>query len=493
MTISSALPVGAFEKTIFLLGNSGIYVPFYLNVKVTSDAPEWHINTGEHEFSMNLIAHAVMEDDFAEDSEDLVAAYIDGQLVGVAHPELVSAYKQYMIMMDIYCSSVEQKFIHFKYWDASTGLIYPVTDLEVCPTKGDGIECDSLEFVSGTLSGTLNCPVTMHIGKMVEQTVSVEKGWNWKSFNVLGSNKSAQSVWWGVLTKLQLIKSQTRFAEVNGEALNGSLKEIDYISCYKAKAYEDGIIIVTGEPANPYVWGISLAPKAWSWIGYLPQATLSVDAALANLYPEEGDVIKSRTGFATWDGYRWVGSLKAMSAGNGYLYLNNSAEAKVLHYPSAAATWFAPMRRQAAQPSVFTPIAAGTYPGNMTMTAKVMDGELEVTDAEVGVFCGDECRTSAIAEEGYYLITIPGEQQVTLQLKVARAGQVYEVKEMLPYVEDSHVGSVQQPYIIQIGEQTDLETVNGGQGIMRNEKFIYRGHLYIRHAGKIYTGEGQER
>ena len=122
-----------------------------------------------------------------------------------------------------------------------------------------------------------------------------------------------------------------------------------------------------------------------------------------------------------------------------------------------------------------------------------MDGELEVTDAEVGVFCGDECRTSAVAEDGYYFLTIPGEQQVTLQLKVARAGQVYEVKEMLPYVEDSHVGSMQQPYIIQIGEQTDLETVNGGQGTMRNEKFIYRGHLYIRHAGKTFTGEGQER
>ena len=62
---------------------------------------------------------------------------------------------------------------------------------------------------------------------------------------------------------------------------------------------------------------------------------MSLENALSNLTPNEGDVIKGQNGFATYSGTAWTGSLKILEPGRGYMYQNNGDEALILIYPTA--------------------------------------------------------------------------------------------------------------------------------------------------------------
>ena len=56
-----------------------------------------------------------------------------------------------------------------------------------------------------------------------------------------------------------------------------------------------------------------------------------------NYTPSDGDLIKDQRNHSVYNAQsgRWEGSLTVLQPGQGYLYLNNSSETKILIYPNS--------------------------------------------------------------------------------------------------------------------------------------------------------------
>ena len=508
-TIQGSLAIGNYEQNIYLMGNESVMDPLHLTVRVNAEKPDWKVNPAEFEYSMNIIATAKINTTVADDSEDLVAAFIGDQLVGLGSPQLFSAYRCHYIMMNIYANLTQaekdsinaglslNKQVTFKYWDASTGLIYTDVRVTLPETPSTQQTADILYFAGGKLVGSMQKPIVLKAGKEAEQTIPLVKGWNWISFNVIPKDVHFNSVLQDMMDNINIIKSKEAFAQISAvrDSLRGSLKVMDCIKGYKLHVNNPYSKTVTGSIINPLFYGIELkGNNNWTWIGYLPQMSLDVNTALANINPSEGDIIKSQAYFATWDGYQWVGPLKTMSPGNAYLYCN-IGEDKTLYYPSLTRN-AAPIINSSIHHSAkrfnsqFTPVEPGQFPGNMTITAVVKDGDRVVEDAEVGIFAGDECRAAAFAEDGLWFLTIPGDKTETLTIQVATPSSIYYPQSTLTYIEDAMIGTVAEPYIIQIGNDSGWEKVEKGERGDESQKIFRNGLLFIKRNGKTYNAQG---
>ena len=91
-----------------------------------------------------------------------------------------------------------------------------------------------------------------------------------------------------------------------------------------------------------------------------------------------------------------------MEAGRGYKYKSLVGK-RTFIYPSVVVSGYGSMQVQAAKSDTyFKPIDNSQYPSNMTILAKVYKGEDAVIDAEVGIFDGNDCRATILADaDGY--------------------------------------------------------------------------------------------
>lgn len=107
---------------------------------------------------------------------------------------------------------------------------------------------------------------------------------------------------------------------------------------------------IIGDPMDPYVFDftsngsqpqptgvvIELNP-GWNWISNLLTTETSLEEALANLTPANGDQIKSTSGFSTYNASTglWTGGVNTFDPGRGYMYLNNSNQTTSFSYPTS--------------------------------------------------------------------------------------------------------------------------------------------------------------
>ena len=71
---------------------------------------------------------------------------------------------------------------------------------------------------------------------------------------------------------------------------------------------------------------ITLKP-GWNWISYPNAEAMGIKAALGDFEPLSGDVIKSKeNGQATWNNVLWLGALKNLVPGQGYMYYSSRTE-----------------------------------------------------------------------------------------------------------------------------------------------------------------------
>ncbi len=68
-----------------------------------------------------------------------------------------------------------------------------------------------------------------------------------------------------------------------------------------------------------------LLMQGWNWISCLLTEVKPIEEALSNLVPNNGDMIKGQGNNSTYDAStgQWVGSLRLMIPGEGYIYLRN--------------------------------------------------------------------------------------------------------------------------------------------------------------------------
>ena len=153
--------------------------------------------------------------------------------------------------------------------------------------------------------------------------------------------------------------------------------------------------------------------------------------------------------------------------------------------------------------NVFTPVT-DPYSGNMSVVARVMNGDEPVHGVEVGIFAGDECRGAAtedgymvndqmVNESGYWFLTVAGDEAAPLTIKVhdPATGETITVQQTLTYTDDATLGSLDEPYIIQLNAAEGIEDVQGNVQGTKVQKVFEDGILYILRNGEKYDASGK--
>ena len=140
----------------------------------------------------------------------------------------------------------------------------------------------------------------------------------------------------------------------------------------------------------------------------------------------------------------------------------------------------------------------------MSIVARVLDGKSVVHDVEVGIFAGEECRGTATEEmisdtdtAGYWFLTVAGDEQTPLTIKVYDpvSGKTTIVEQSLQYTDDAILGTLAEPYIIQLGVMEGVEDIQGDNATGSGNgytKTIEDGILYILRNGDKYEVTGKK-
>lgn len=485
--VTEATPVGKYEETVYLTGNDGIATPLTLSLTMEGDKPDWTVDKGKYESTMSIIGTLSILGKPSYDADDIVGVFVDGECRGIAHPAYNARYDNSFLLLDVYGNDDDAgKALTFKAYDASTGIMYPVTS-----TSQD------VTFSANVLIGKYAAPLLIETADKIEQTTLLSTGWNWTSFYVNADDMNVSSVFASVADGVETVKTKDEFANCDKGTWYGKTFDVDNRSMYKARMSSAKVLKLIGNYGSKEDRTITVVP-GWNWIAYNNTQTASVADALAGINPQDGDMIKGQAGFAVFDGYEWTGSLKALTPGQGYMLHSASTSTRTFNYPSSLQAYV--QKKAAAQRKQysFSPVDHHKYPSNMTITARVTFDGVVQQDAEVGVFVGDECRTAEFTgADGYAYFTVPGDGKCTLRFKLVKDGQTWSSDVSLDYTEDAICGSYKLPFEVTFGKTTFIDGITADDdtntrwydlnGMLLNGKPSVPG-VYVRSTYDANTG-----
>ena len=172
----------------------------------------------------------------------------------------------------------------------------------------------------------IDCPVT--------QTISLVRGVNWVSFNVeitLDDLKTAlvESLPAGTAIR---IKSQNASVNYSGNTWRGSLKSLDKMQMYMIYVASACVITLDGVPIDPSANTITIR-NGINWIAFPFDTSMQVDDAFSG-FVADGDGVKEQVLSTTYKNNRWIGQLKTLEPGNGYIYKSTVSENRTFTYPT---------------------------------------------------------------------------------------------------------------------------------------------------------------
>ena len=339
----------------------------------------------------------------------------------------------------------ENENITFKVYNHETGKEYEATNVPI-------------SFVSDAIYGNSTEPYSITITDFITQTIPLSEGWSWISVNVVNDNLSLlEQFKENISTSGIMIKSRNAF--IQEPLWIGTLQEINNSEMYMVKIAAENTLSFFGLPADPATTPIVLQ-DGWNWIGYTPQASLPLNAALSNLNPQNGDQIKSRSDYSTYsNGIGWVGNLSNLNPSEGYKYYSTNAQTFV--YPNAVSS--SQLKSSSNNNILDLKWTANNnrFANNMTLTSIVLSGdeELQNDNIEIGAFCGEECRGSVQLKNFSQLVNhqymgflvVYGENNDVIRFRIYNheTGQEYEVNNTsLSFATDAIHGSLKEPFKI---------------------------------------------
>ena len=446
-TVAAGLPIGSYETTVFLTGMQNINDPLFVNVTSEGDVPDWVAKTGKN--TMTVLAQLKIDGVLSSDPKDMLAAFRGTECVGVASPMYFSRYDSYFVLMNIYGTDYDNK-LTYKAYDASTGMVYP------CVTPSDEL---ANEFVPDRTVGTSDNPVIMTPQDKIEQIIAVDRyAWKWFSLYAQPESNTPDNVFADAIYN-QAVKTIVGMSQ-SWTPVASSLASMQYDQMYKLNANEAFSQTMVGASINPANIDITLH-KGWNWIGYPVQASNSLSAAFADADPQEGDQVKSQSGFSLYTGGDWIGTLTALVPGEGYMYQSTDSKDKTFHYPTPAMT-----NRRGAVAST-SDVLKLTTQNNMTMIAVVKNGNEVVADAQVSVYAGTELRglSTTPVVDGRHFLTVGGTggQADVLTFVVTLDDQEYYLQQTETFQADALKGTLDEPYVLQLGEATNIAQLSNAQ------------------------------
>lgn len=292
----------------------------------------------------------------------------------------------------------------------------------------------------------------------VTQSDCLVTGWNWwSSYVEMQTPEDFDLVKDALGSNASMIKSRNNgFVSYIG-GWYGSLTSINNQNMYMIKMNSEETIEVTGTltDVNENIITIN---NGWNWIGYPSKASSDLNSALVNLTPQESDIIKTRTAFATYlpalGG--WYGSLNQLTPGLGYMYRSNATEPVEFVYNTPS--------RGTQGTNEFKMVnqwemSVGEYAENATMIGVIaFDGEEQHSESLVlGAFVDNHCVGQAkvvhVEPVDRYVVflTYFGDENdlVTFRLYDEANGVEYSNSvTQIEYTPDAVFGTLYDPFVI---------------------------------------------
>jgi hypothetical protein len=458
-TVDPNVNIGDYSQDIHLLTDFGFPEKLSIDLKVREDEPNWTVDPADYEYSMSIIGYLKIRDVTSTSEEDILAAFVNDEIRGLAHLQYLPLIDRYLVFLDVYSNdSTLSEDVSFKIWDASSGIQFT----EVNPA--------TILFVENDVLGTINAPQLFETNYEIAVDVPLTAGWNWIGhflFNPDSTDldKSFESIEATAGDEIKTLThgfssyvgGGTAFKWTGNINANGIRPELGY----KLKVSSVDTLTLKGDILNPTSRTINLT-KGWNWIGFISIRNQSITEALGNHNPTDGDLIKARSQFAVYNTQLgWVGSLQALTPGSGYMY--NSADTVDFVYP------FAGMFKSGAniEENIYTnetwEVDNGNFASNMTAITKInSDCEYlnDKQDLTLGVFDNSGLARSVspikmYGESGLSYATISGDVNEALVIRILDNStmETYALNEGMEYAPNNHLGSLSSPIELNISEE----------------------------------------
>ncbi|MBR0046500.1 MAG: hypothetical protein IJP75_06410 [Bacteroidaceae bacterium] len=495
--ISKDLNIGTYNEIIYLTDEEGITEPFYFNLTVEGDKPDWAQNVSGDllQNSMNISGQVYLYDELDTDARDIVGVFDNENVChGYANISHDAQTGETALYLTVYDNQTSGRELNFRLWQYSTGR-------EILLTPED-----SIKFQKDAMLGS-NKPVRFDGSDAFVQNFKLSKGWNWVSFNVNSEqlkdvNKLLSSMPWSdgdILTELGSNMTLTYEKAQKQWLASGSTAnmEISPKKAYAIMVHEDCTFPIGGTVISEKDARTITLNKGWNAIGYTPMTNLTVETALSDYYDEAepGDVIKSHTEFAYFtkagNSGRWRGSLQYMKPGEGYLMLRKGATSASFAYPyyemgsSFREDWSQTTNRSA--------VALANKRSTMSVSATVEGFDTEEGDRLVAYANGETVGEAVMTADGetqpaggLFYLSIGGDGQQPIWFAIERDGEIVASSgEIMTFKTNDVIGTPDEPtaisFVQAIYENGKWYTLSG---VQLPKKPTQRG-IYIFNRKKI--------
>ncbi|MDB9886674.1 T9SS type A sorting domain-containing protein, partial [Flavobacteriaceae bacterium] len=436
---------GKYDEEIVLANDYGFDEKIQLNLRVIAQELDWDFTPTDFDESMNIIGKIRVDNEISMDFYDKVIAYIGDEVRGVGELLYVEQYDEYFVLLTVHGGNTESDPIEFRIWDASVGR------LKVASIEGG----TTVNFTPNELFGDFQSPLVFANTIQETQPIQLSEGWSWVSFNVAGNlfndlnafteNLSLQTS--DIIVSNRPARFDTyEINPTNPEASgwNGTISSnggLNANQMYKVRLAEAQTLFTTGSRVDPSLWTFELAEN-WNWLPYILNARVPVNEAMARLDARAGDLIKSQSAFAIYDGSNgWIGTLTHLGSGEGYML--RASQAQTFSYPS----YFSSKAtvEQEIEKATLLEASFAAYPENMNVIAELPEGYDSIRFyTEEGILVGQGDVQYANGKHIAF-VTIFGDTVESLKVAIGCEDDFKAVRTSLEFVPDGLIGTLDEP------------------------------------------------
>lgn len=333
--------------------------------------------------------------------------------------------------------------------DDAVGQVFTATETGVYYVTASNGSCESEP----------SAEYYVNLDEISEIDIPLSKGWTWISSNIAEPGlKDPDMFFASVMDNLQSVRGVGGNLSNSGNHLAGDLSTIEPAT-YKTLMNASENLTLKGTLIQPEDMEFSLSP-GWNWIPYIPVIEMGVDLALVEYTPQENDVIKSHTRFATFTNGKWIGTLKDMRPNEGYMYYTTRPSAMryspsrvrmIVDNPMFKSESVAPWQYDETQ-----------FADNTTLIAELYDNDSSVMEGifTVGAFSGKECRGIGEYIDGKLFITIHGNPNDAISFVAFEnaTGLERSIKETVS-MEEHPIGTVAAPFKLSMNGDSGVDNI----------------------------------
>jgi len=391
-TVNLAINSGIYSQDIVLSSSNGYNEKLPIELKVFATLPKsWAVDASKYQYSMSIFGQLKIEGIIANDPDDRVGVFVNGECRGIAQLAYIEEYDKYEALLTIYGNIESGESFDIHVWDASEAKEYPLVKCSGLPNAVAPYS-NRFVFTPNEIYGSPDTPMLIETQSVLQQLILLNKGWNWVSFNLNFDNTQPLTMQLKSMKPIgsELIKTETQYVQFSPSiGWNGTLNSLNNSDMFMIKMNQKDTLIVIGQAVETEITPL-IIHENWNRISYLPQENMQVKEAFASFTPNHGAVLKNQYSFAMYDRYMgWLGSLTYMRPNEGYmLYYKPTGTLPLIQnlvYPEKGSLSKGLLMNNEEWGTVYRANAL-----NMTILAEVQNMNI-ATDDILGVFAENDC------------------------------------------------------------------------------------------------------